>query len=86
MTAQYIIGIDLGTTNNVLAYAELNAESPTINLLEIPQLVAAGTLENLPSLPSFVYQATESESTDGAFDLPWAKERSYVVGQCDRSD
>ena len=81
MTAQYIIGIDLGTTNNVLSYAELNAESPSIELLEIPQLVAAGTLENLPSLPSFVYLATDSESAEGAFDLPWAKGRSYVVGE-----
>ncbi len=81
MTAQYIIGIDLGTTNNVLAYADLNADSPNIQLLEIPQLVAAGTLDKLTSLPSFVYLGTDSESSEGAFDLPWAQGRNYVVGQ-----
>jgi hypothetical protein len=81
MSSQYIIGIDLGTTNNVLAYAELNADSAAIELLEIPQLVAAGTIESLKSLPSFVYLGTESESAQGAFDLPWAQGRNYVVGQ-----
>ncbi len=81
MTAQYIIGIDLGTTNNVLAYADLNADSALIELLQIPQLVAAGTLDKRTSLPSFVYLATESESAEGAFDLPWATGRSYVVGE-----
>ena len=72
MTAQYIIGIDLGTTNNVLAYSDLNSESAAIELLEIPQLVAAGTLDKRPSLPSFVYLGTQSESAEGAFNLPWA--------------
>lgn len=81
MTAQYIIGIDLGTTNNVLAYTKLNADSAAIELLEIPQLVAAGTLDKLTSLPSFVYLGTDSESAEGAFDLPWAQGRNYVVGQ-----
>ena len=81
MTAQYIIGIDLGTTNNVLAYSDLNSESAAIELLEIPQLVAAGTLDKRPSLPSFVYLGTQSESAEGAFNLPWAKDRNYVVGE-----
>ena len=42
MTAKYVIGIDLGTTNSVLAYAPLDAERPQVELLPIPQLVAAG--------------------------------------------
>ena len=45
MTAKYVLGIDLGTTNSVVAYAPLDAKSPEIELLEIPQLVAANTLE-----------------------------------------
>ena len=85
MTAQYIIGIDLGTTNNVLAYSDLNSESAAIQLLEIPQLVAAGTLDKRPSLPSFVYLGTQSESAEGAFNLPWAKDRNYVVGEWART-
>ena len=38
MTAQYVIGIDLGTTNSVLAYAPINAEKPQVELLAVPQL------------------------------------------------
>ena len=58
MTAKYVIGVDLGTTNSVLAYSDLKAEEPTVELLEIPQLVAASTIENRMSLPSFLYLAT----------------------------
>ena len=47
-TAKYILGFDLGTTNSVLAYAPLDAEQPdkpTVAILPLPQLVAAGTVE-----------------------------------------
>ena len=53
MPAQYVLGIDLGTTNSVLAYAPLAAETPQVQLLPLPQLVAAGTVENRTTLPSF---------------------------------
>jgi len=36
-----------GTTNSVIAYTPLDAEEPTVRLLPIPQLVAAGTVESL---------------------------------------
>ena len=39
---QYAIGIDLGTTNSVLACAKLGEDNPTVELLPIPQVVAAG--------------------------------------------
>ena len=45
MSAQFVIGIDLGTTNSVLAYRALNEERPQVHLLPIPQLVAANTIE-----------------------------------------
>ena len=48
MTAQYVIGIDLGTTNSVLAYASLQDEAADVQLLPIPQLVAARTVESRP--------------------------------------
>ena len=32
-------------------------------------------------LPSFLYLATEAEVKGKAFDLPWAKNRDYVVGR-----
>ena len=49
MPPKYVIGIDLGTTNSVVAYASTDADSdtPSIELLQLPQLVAAGTVEAL---------------------------------------
>jgi molecular chaperone DnaK (HSP70) len=81
MSAQYIIGIDLGTTNSVLAYAPLNVEQPQVELLSIPQLVATTTLESRTMLPSFAYLATERETNDGALDLPWAAQRDFAIGE-----
>ncbi|MDZ7620876.1 MAG: Hsp70 family protein, partial [Patescibacteria group bacterium] len=62
MEANYIIGIDLGTTNCVLAYAPVSDASAAVRLLEIPQLVAAGTVEVRPSLPSFLNLAPDHET------------------------
>src|SRR5437763_8817426 len=80
MPSKYAIGIDLGTTNSVVAYARLGDESPGIQLLPIPQLVAAATVEARSVLPSFLYIASEQESSGGAYDLPWERGRKYVVG------
>ena len=55
MSAEYVIGIDLGTTNSVVAYAPLIDEDPEIQLLEIPQVVSNGTIEDRSSLPSFLF-------------------------------
>ena len=84
MTARYVLGIDLGTTNNVLSYAALDTEEPQVQLLSIPQPVAAGTIESQSSLPSFVYLASEHERENGAFDVPWAQGRSFAVGELAR--
>lgn len=91
MSAKYVIGIDLGTTNSVVAYAEMASEgkTPTIKLLPLPQLVAASTVESRSSLPSFAYLATESEGDNQSLDLPWTAGSqtgvSTVVGEMARS-
>ena len=84
MTAKYILGIDLGTTNSVLAYAPLGAEGARLEILPIPQLVAPGTIESRTMLPSFLYLATDQEAASGVYDLPWAKKRDFVVGEAAR--
>ncbi|WP_425617500.1 Hsp70 family protein [Anatilimnocola sp. NA78] len=84
MTAQYVIGIDLGTTNSVLAYAPINAEKPQVQLLPIPQLTAAGSIENRNTLPSFLYLAPDHEATGGALDLPWQSGQTQVAGELAR--
>lgn len=77
----YVVGLDLGTTNSALAYAPLDAERPDVKVLPIPQLVAPGTVESRPLLPSFLYLGNKAEGTTGAYDLPWAKGRDYGVGE-----
>ena len=81
---QFIIGIDLGTTNNVLAYCPVG-DTADVQLLNIPQLVAANTVESKESLPSFSYLAAEAETAGGALDLPWAENRNFATGEYARS-
>ena len=54
-----VVGIDLGTTNSAVAYCDTGAPGadaePKIQHLLIPQLVAPGTVEARPLLPSFLY-------------------------------
>lgn len=81
MAAQYAIGVDLGTTNSVVGFVPLETEEPAVDLLQLQQLTAPSTLENLPSLASFCYLATENETQSGVYALPWAEKRDYVVGE-----
>ncbi len=81
MASAYILGIDLGTTNSVIAYTKLPASDardalaaskPKIHLLPIPQVVAPGTIESRTLLPSFMYLGTENEQASHVLDLPWS--------------
>jgi hypothetical protein len=73
--AQYLVCIDLGTTNTVLAYAEPGAatdrEPPQIRLFEIEQLVAPGEVAAAPLLPSLRYHPAAGELAPGDLQLPW---------------
>lgn len=79
--AQYVLGIDLGTTNSVLAYTRLDTEEPSVEVLDVPQLVAPGTVESSGRLPSFLYLAAAAEARSSVLDLPWAKHRDFAVGE-----
>lgn len=84
----YIIGIDLGTTNTIVAYTAAsieNGDQPDIRVFEIPQLVAPGTIEKRRILPSFIYLPPHAELTDGAFELPWDDTPPIVVGEYARA-
>ena len=74
--AKFVLGIDLGTTNCALAYAEIapeggesKASAPLI--LQIPQVVGAGECADRPVLPSFLYLPRDGEFQEEALDLPW---------------
>lgn len=86
--ARYIVGIDLGTTNCVVSYVDTQSpdtESPPIQLLRLPQLVAPGDVEERDMLPSFLYLPGGREFPSGSLTLPWAEDLSFVVGALARS-
>ena len=85
---RYSIGIDLGTTHCALSYVDLSAsdgEKTRQGVLPISQLTAAGAIEEVDLLPSFLYLPHESELTPGDLALPWTSERDFIVGEMARS-
>jgi molecular chaperone DnaK (HSP70) len=71
MGARFAVGIDLGTTNTVVAFAPLDGEGDT-RVLDIPQLVGAGEVQARAMLPSLLYAPVEGELEDPFGDAPWA--------------
>jgi len=69
----YLIGIDLGTTNTVVAYADLHEKlnADNCHIFEIEQLVAPGEVAKRPQLPSFRYHPTQGELSENDVLLPW---------------
>jgi len=80
---QYSIGIDLGTTNSALAYAEIG-EEPSVHQFSIPQLTNAGEVGPLDLLPSSLYIPGEREFVEGSLALPWQANPPYVIGRMAR--
>jgi hypothetical protein len=86
MKTRFVIGIDLGTTNNALAYVDTGAgETSRVQTFSIPQVVAAGVVEERPLLPSFLYLPGPGEQPAGALKLPWDANRDYAVGEFARA-
>jgi len=84
-SSRYLIGIDLGTTNSVVAYIDAADESTaSIRVFEVAQAVAPGEVRTLPALPSFLYFPTEAEIASRAFDLPWEERPSSIAGKAAR--
>ena len=77
---KYIVGIDLGTTNSVVAYVPVEGDAEPITVLSIPQLTAPGAVEERPTLPSFLYLPASGELPDKATKLPWGDAADAVVG------
>jgi molecular chaperone DnaK (HSP70) len=66
---QYIVGIDLGTSNTVVAYVETGSED--IRVFDIDQLVSPGEVAARPLLPSVRYHTAQGELSAGDVQLPW---------------
>lgn len=72
MSARYLVGIDLGTTHVVLAYAAKDHPGEAAQLYGIQQLVAAGNLGRQPLLPAFRYHPVAGEIPTEDLKLPWS--------------
>ncbi|MET0320578.1 MAG: Hsp70 family protein, partial [Duganella sp.] len=69
---RYIVSIDLGTTNTVLAYAAPGSDA--ITLFDIDQLVAPGEIAAAALLPSVRYHPADGELAAGDLQLPWRQD------------
>jgi hypothetical protein len=83
---QFVIGIDLGTTNCALAYAEIVAgadqfAAANVQVLAVPQLENPGETRDEDLLPSFLYLPGPSDFPEGSTALPWDATRPYVAGR-----
>ncbi len=84
----YSVGIDLGTTHCVLSYVDItdiDEDEYVQQVLAIPQLSSPGVVEESYQLPSFLYQAHESELAEGSTSLPWSAKPEYLVGEIARN-
>jgi molecular chaperone DnaK (HSP70) len=82
-SAQYHIGIDLGTTHTVVAYAKIQQKNAPIQIFEIEQLVAPGEVASRPLLPSVRYHPARGELSDTDMAFSPAGEQA-VIGQAAR--
>ncbi len=69
----FLVGIDLGTTNTVVAFCEINddLENSPVQLFEIDQLIGPGEVVRRPLLPSFRYHAVQGQFSQSDLELPW---------------
>ena len=82
--SRYVVGIDLGTTNCALAYADTQEATPDapapIRAFAVPQVVGVNDVAERPVLPSFLYLPGAKEFPQGGTDLPWKTPPGKVVG------
>src|SRR5438067_1369066 len=77
---KYAVGIDLGTSNSALAYADLSEQDPSVRVFEVPQLVAPETVQPRTLLPSHLYLASEHEQHAGSVLVgTYARDRGAQV-------
>ncbi len=86
MDPRYVIGIDLGTTNCALAFAEtaVAADSlslPPVSVFGIPQLTNPGEVRQEALLPSSLFLPGALDFPEGSLALPWESPAGQVIGR-----
>lgn len=85
---QFVVGIDLGTTNSALAFTDANApegEHRAVQLFRVSQLVNAGEVSEADILPSSLYIPGPGEFVEGSLALPWDPNPPYITGKLART-
>ena len=81
---RYVIGIDLGTTNSAVSFADLQGNdedgAPGIKMFNVPQLTGPGEFSRSPVLPSFLYIPGEYDISKSAISIPWKTESDNFAG------
>jgi molecular chaperone DnaK (HSP70) len=77
---QFVIGIDLGTTNSALAFAPMAEEAQSATLFSIVQVVNPGETREEPLLPSFLFLPGTADFPAGSLALPWQEQQDFVAG------
>lgn len=71
MAARHVVGIDLGTTHTLVAYASVSGGEPP-RIFEVPQLVSASEVEARALYPSCLYAPVAGEAPPDPFgDAPF---------------
>ncbi|WP_062152479.1 Hsp70 family protein [Beggiatoa leptomitoformis] len=84
MNPRYAVGIDLGTTHCIISAVDLSlsdGEQVIQQVLTIPQLVSAGTVDNRSMLPSFIYLPHPDEMNPQELTLPWNAQTTVITGE-----
>src|SRR5262252_2821560 len=81
---EFIVGIDLGTTNSALAYCPVADEDAQITIDNIPQVANPNEVANRTLLPSFLYLPGELDFPAGSLGLPWDESAKFVIGELAR--
>jgi len=79
-----VIGIDLGTTNSAVSFADLQSNdddgASIIKIFNVPQLTGPGEFSRSPVLPSFLYIPGEYDISKSAISIPWKTESDNFSG------
>ncbi|MBV8376377.1 MAG: Hsp70 family protein [Verrucomicrobia bacterium] len=69
MSTRFSFGIDLGTSNSVIAVTDLQTEQAEI--VEITQILGLNQIGEIPTLASAVYIPHRDEFAENSFPMPW---------------
>jgi molecular chaperone DnaK (HSP70) len=79
VTRRFAVGIDLGTSNSALAFADLGEQDPAVQVFEVPQLVDASLRQPRKLLPSHLYLPSPHEGLGDAVVGAFARDRGAQV-------